>query len=750
MEDFNYNYQQIQIPKNYPIENSINGIQSNYIKFDSNTLNNYPNYEIKTFSQNEKGFNFNNNIYNIQTTNITNINYPKENHIINKGQNMKKTPKDAQKYIDKIPKDNMKGKQNIVHKNSLKKYDNNNQNKINRIEYKLYKNNNKEEKQPKDNYKKYSNEVEYKHNDIKRYKLNIKININDNNVKEKINGDKHYLKTNQSYVYGYNPKKTSKRNSKKTIDRIKDNNLISINDVFINKKIINRKSQDSKEKNPKKIHKSTNKINKVQNNKKSLNTSLSKDQLKEKSDSNFASLINKKKLKMFPSFKLIHNNNPINSIYEITETNPDKIASKKKQDKNIRTIVIKKNHGRLYSPQLTSPSKRIIGKEKEAQIEIKKTKEIFKNKQTYINTNKEFKTRIISITTKKKINNNNNTSNNSILKNRASSLRTLTEKNSGSLNKKIIEENWFNNKENENEDNYDIMTDFIQRAYNRKSENLKKFNEKVNVTNSVNKEKNNSKKKQKTHITIKKQFSLKNKKKTNNDENEIDYLYNPNSIIATRKKVIYYRGKDINDKKGLIMNQKRNLYTFMRKTQRKNSNYSYNKLTEGKNNMHNKSYKGFSSVKKLEEIKKKYKFYPHSKESKKLSKDKYINNTSESIDFIKLMNSTNLNNKPDEVRNLNLTEFLQKKDINKIEEDYESKSDINVDKDDKENLKITENEEVKEEENEKDENEEDLLNHKSFILNLNNVISINEKKLRDTINKENIIIKMKPEKENYY
>ena len=44
---------------------------------------------------------------------------------------------------------------------------------------------------------------------------------------------------------------------------------------------------------------------------------------------------------------------------------------------------------------------------------------------------------------------------------------------------------------------------------------------------------------------------------------------------------------------------------------KKESFHSHDKLSEDKNDMHNKSYKGFSSIKKLEEIKKKYKFFPH-------------------------------------------------------------------------------------------------------------------------------------------
>ena len=97
-------------------------------------------------------------------------------------------------------------------------------------------------------------------------------------------------------------------------------------------------------------------------------------------------------------------------------------------------------------------------------------------------------------------------------------------------------------------------------------------------------------------------------------------------------------------------------------------------------------------------------------------------------------------NKPSEVKDLNLTEFLpQKEIINKIDEYYEEQNKINENEEN--NIKIIEKEEEKEEENEideiKEENENDILNRKSFILDLNNVIPINEKQLRATFKKEN-------------
>ena len=59
-------------------------------------------------------------------------------------------------------------------------------------------------------------------------------------------------------------------------------------------------------------------------------------------------------------------------------------------------------------------------------------------------------------------------------------------------------------------------------------------------------------------------------------------------------------------------------------------------------------------------------------------------------------------------------------------------------------MKIIENDEDKVDE----ETEEDVLNHKSFILNLNNVIPINEMKLKETINNEKTVINNKNKKMN--
>ena len=702
MAFYNYDYSKIQIPENYPLFlNPMDEMQSNYIKYDSNTLgNNYPNYEMK--------MSLNNNIYNIQTTNITNINYPNENYIISKEKNMLKIPRDAKNIINKMPKDNLKAKQ--------KQY---NFNKIKKIEYVYNNNNNLEnkkpkEKQPRDNYKKSNNEVEFKPINIKKKKINIKINLIDDNSKEKISENKfNYSKTNENYTQEFNPKKTSKKNSIKNIERVKKNNLKSINAVFKNTK--NKKSPD-KNNNKTTKNKSNIKLNTTERDKESIGNHFLTHKSKENSDSNFATLINKKKLRMFSSYKLIHDYDPLNSS-EINNGIIDKMPSKKRSPKKIATIGLR-NNNRNYSPKLTAPNERtnLIKKKNE----IKKAK-----KKTHNNINKELQRNISYESntfsrTKKNVNNKTNDDN---PKNQDSSFRGLTTNNSNFTGKKLIEIDLY--EKGESGMNYNITNNIVSKPYNRKSYDFISMN--FNDTKE---------KKQKNKRKIKKTLSTVNPKKNKNGENNI--LYNHNTMRITKKKLNYSKGLNPNERNESIINQKSNLFTFMKKTRRKSSYQIYNKLSEERSNMSNKSYRGFSSVKKLEEIKKKYKFYPHKKYTKNSLKHQTKDLTSESNEFFQLMNPIN-SYKTEEVRNLNFTEFFPQKGFNKLDEDNVNEKHI---KNDTYNIKIIENEEDKVVE----ENEEDLLNRKSFILDLKNVIPINENKLRETINKEKSVISNKNDK----
>ena len=684
----NYNYQQIQIPNNYPIyENSINQLQSKYIILSNNNPNNFQPYEIKPYIHNPNEINILNNIYNIQSTKLTEINLPLENYYINNNRStMVKIPEDKNSYIDKIPKDNLKGK----HNSSKQKY---NFNKINRIkillnDYELKEkkekkeNQENQEKQPKDNYKKYLNKVEVTHNKIKNKNLNIKININDNNFTEinnnNISYQKNYLKTNENKPKEYNnPIKASKHNSIRTIECIKKNNLISINDTASNNKK-NTKSSNLKEikinhnnniTNMSK-QKSTNelrpKINKQKKENKKLDKNYStnkvstiKDNERKRSDSNFASLISRKKLKMFSIFKQINNTYEENNNSKIKQermTIPkNNLANKNKK------IQLNTNFGRLYSPQLTSVSQ--IGNKN--QNEIQKKKEIIKRKNTNINVNKEFKRNI--------------------------SYNIDTDISPSDTKKKFSSNTYLTERKNKNLSNQNF------------------FNKKKNVTTKSGGGK-----------IIRKQLSLRDSKYINTEENNKNNnkSYSRNTMRFSRKKIIYSRANNSKEKKEIIVNQKKNLYSFMKKTHKKISHHSQEKLSEDKIDMHNKSYKGFSSIKKLEEIKKKYKFFPHTKEKKNTLKEKNIDYIGESNIFSTLINSMDLT-KSNDVMNLNLTEVIPQKTTKHEEE--------------KDEIKILENEEEeKNEENDKD----DILNRKSFILDLNNVIPINENQLRDTMNKQ--------------
>ena len=684
----NYNYQQIQIPNNYPIyENSINQLQSKYIILSNNNPNNFQPYEIKPYIHNPNEINILNNIYNIQSTKLTEINLPLENYYINNNRStMVKIPEDKNSYIDKIPKDNLKGK----HNSSKQKY---NFNKINRIkillnDYELKEkkekkeNQENQEKQPKDNYKKYLNKVEVTKNKIKNKNLNIKININDNNFTEinnnNISYQKNYLKTNENKPKQYNnPIKASKHNSIRTIECIKKNNLISINDTASNNKK-NTKSSNLKEIkiNPNNNitnmskQKSTNelrpKINKQKKENKKLDKNYStnkvstiKDNERKRSDSNFASLISRKKLKMFSIFKQINNTYEENNNSKIKQermTIPkNNLANKNKK------IQLNTNFGRLYSPQLTSVSQ--IGNKN--QNEIQKKKEIIKRKNTNINVNKEFKRNI--------------------------SYNIDTDISPSDTKKKFSSNTYLTERKNKNLSNQNF------------------FNKKKNVTTKSGGGK-----------IIRKQLSLRDSKYINTEENNKNNnkSYSRNTMRFSRKKIIYSRANNSKEKKEIIVNQKKNLYSFMKKTHKKISDHSQEKLSEDKIDMHNKSYKGFSSIKKLEEIKKKYKFFPHTKEKKNTLKEKNIDYIGESNIFSTLINSMDLT-KSNDVMNLNLTEVIPQKTTKHEEE--------------KDEIKILENEEEeKNEENDKD----DILNRKSFILDLNNVIPINENQLRDTMNKQ--------------
>jgi hypothetical protein len=82
---------------------------------------------------------------------------------------------------------------------------------------------------------------------------------------------------------------------------------------------------------------------------------------------------------------------------------------------------------------------------------------------------------------------------------------------------------------------------------------------------------------------------------------------NQRTARIIKKKIIHSRG---------ILNQKKNLYSFNKKTKSKNSSFR-NSISSELRKESNNSFRVFSSSKKLEQIKKKYRFLPQTKEKKK-------------------------------------------------------------------------------------------------------------------------------------
>ena len=177
--------------------------------------------------------------------------------------------------------------------------------------------------------------------------------------------------------------------------------------------------------------------------------------------------------------------------------------------------------------------------------------------------------------------------------------------------------------------------------------------------------------------------------------------------------------------------------------------------------------RGFSSSRKLEQIKKKYKFQPKSKGKKDSLKEgntKYIDS---SKGFSNILNSSNLeddiihdeyiNNptkygdKENNIQNL-IPIYKNRKNVNNENENISDNTNNNENREEKvedkngEKLNDNENKNNNDKKNnnsiensndghKNEDNQDDILNNKSFILDLNNVIPINEKEFELTVNK---------------
>ena len=576
------------------------------------------------------------------------------------------------------------------------------------------------------------------------------------------------------------------------------------------------------------------------------NDSLNLNENKEKDSSNFASLINKRKLKMFSSIKNI---NGFHTLNEIEKSNKDltlntEIIKNKETDKNNKLKNINKTKTfdekqkqykqkinplkdniieldykkrRLYSPQLSYDD---INEKKNNKSSLFKNmvyKNINKNSNNMATFLQKYNHRRMSYNKsfevkKKKLFKKNiepNTLVKKNIKNKENNLKLLYEMEdflfSDNKDKDINHRCMINNEQNgqkySNRFHYKFMNinNNISEINNKTITNNKTFNNLFKSLDGQNSKKKLSKKNfEFNHTTIGKEpGSTKNinYKKLNSNKN-ITSIYKKNANFAhlflgrttsrnksnkkdynnfgkqrttriIKKKVVYSRYSD--KEQFHTFNKKKSLYSFSRKTYTKNSLFK-SKINISPDERKELESRGFSSSKKLEQIKKKYKFRPKSKGKKDNLEERNIKYIGSSKIFSNLLNSSNLeddiiqdedrsNPTNDENNNNNIQNLSTKdknsKDINnnfndenkKINDKFNDNKENNVkDKNegklnnmgnkmkninDKKNISIENNiDGIK-----NDKNQDDILNNKSFILDLNNVIPINEKELEKTVNR---------------
>ena len=496
-----------------------------------------------------------------------------------------------------------------------------------------------------------------------------------------------------------------------------------------------------------------------------FNSSLKNTKSKEKEKSNFAFLINKKKMKMFSSFKQINtfNNRPSykddksnylsnqkkDIIYE-KERNMKAIKKYKLKTKNsedqyksskLKFINNNQKYKRFYTPQMSNnnifknKTKEIINK-KNTNFDKKKNKELTRNVSYNISFNSKKKNlfkKKVELSTRKTFT---VRSSRNIIDNKFQPINKIED----SLLESNIHEKSSNSiilktEHNENKFVNPLFSEEISKV-NKCEKNVLKLSER-NI-NKVFSQKTSDYHLKKGHINLDKNEHPKNvrSKKSytdrisiNNDKTSKNYLsirnssekknikknyYKDNKITKMGKKKLFYSKLKDRSNSGII-NQKKNLYSFNKKSKKKNLNKRYDVFSENKKDSNNNSFRGFSAFKKLEEIKKKYKFRPQTKEKKISLKERNINYIEVSKGFAKFLSFTNL------------------------EEDNSWEKDKIISKDNQSNNKNNDinNNDKNNEENDIDK-ENDIINNKSFILDLNNVIPINDKELIDSVNKISI------------
>ena len=646
-------------------------------------------------------------------------------------------------------------------------------------------------------------------------------------------------------------------NNKMTLNKKTNNNSDKIfpltkrsNENTKRKKIENIKIEKKNEKdNLKKIIKET-KTYIDQNNKNSLperrnsnkndslNSNEKSNENKEKESSNFASLLNKKKLKIFSPIKKINDFHTLNKMEgankdltlnteivkreSIDKNNKFKLINKtktfdeKKEENKHKIKPLKDNiieldykKRRLYSPQLSYDdinekkySNRSLSKNM-AYKNINKSsnniatflqrynhRELSYNKSFEAKKKKLFKKNIEqNIFVKKEIK---NKENNLKILNEMEDLLISDNKDKDinhiyminteqiahkylnpffnkfmSINNNISEVN--NNKTIDNNKTFNKLFKSVnaQNSKNGLSKNNFEFNHKnlrktSGSTKNINYKKLNSNKNVTKIIKKNKlfdQFSLGRTISRNKSNKNVNKNFgNQRTTRIIKKKVVYsrYSDKAIFD----TFSKKKSLYSFSRKTYRKNSLIK-NKINISSEERKELERRGFSSSKKLDQIKKKYKFEPKRKGKKDDLKERNTKYIGSSKGFLHLLNSSNLEddiiynedidnpssndeNKENTLQNL-IIKDKDKEDINKNfnNEDKKIKDNnaINNNKSNENNFenknegKANEMGNKKINSNKNKDNQNDILNNKSFILDLNNVIPINEKELEMTVNK---------------
>ena len=496
-----------------------------------------------------------------------------------------------------------------------------------------------------------------------------------------------------------------------------------------------------------------------------FNSSLKNTKSKEKEKSNFAFLINEKKMKMLSSFKQINTFNS-RSTYKADKSNylssqkNDIIYEKGRNMKGIEKYKHKTNnledqyksskskyinnnqkYKEFYTPQLSNKNliknkTKEINNKKNTNFNKKKNKELTRN----VSYNISFNSKKKNLFKKKSELSTQNTftvrSSRNIIDNKFQLINkiedSLLESNKHEKISSIIlktehnEDKFVNSlfseeiaKVNKCEENaLQISERNIKKVFSQKTSDchLKKGHinlDKNEGSKNVKSKKSyterisiNNDKTRKKYLSIRNSSEKKNIKKNDNKDNKITKM--------GKKKLFNSKHKDRSNSG--IINQKKNLYSFNKKSQKKNLMKRYDIFSENKKDSNNISFRGFSAFKKLEEIKKKYKFRPQTKEKKISLKERNINYIEVSKGFAKFISFTN----SEEDNSLEKDKIFSKNNKN---------NDANND--------INNNNEKNNEENDIDK-ENDIINNKSFILDLNNVIPINDKELIDSVNKISI------------